>query len=403
MPSDWDDVPLQSCAERIVRGASPRPIEDPKWFDNRSSVGWLRISDATSSGRFLTETQQRLSTAGIRHSRPVSAGGLVMSICATVGRPIETSIDVCIHDGFVHFDKPSIDQGFLYYVLTDLEPRWSKRGQTGSQMNLNTGLIKATKVAVPRDSSEQSSIATALGDVDALLAAQDALIAKKRAIKQGAMQELLTGKRRLPGFSGEWEVRRLGSLGQSYGGLVGKTKNDFGQGDAQYVTFVNVMANIVVDVNAFDKVNISPGELQNRVLKNDLLFNGSSETPEEVAMCALVVDEVKNLYLNSFCFGFRLNDGAGIDSLFLTYYMRGQIGRDLIKSLAQGSTRYNLSKPAFLDGELILPSADEQVAIANVLSDMGAEIAALEAKRAKTAQLKQGMMQTLLTGRLRLV
>ncbi|GAB3514359.1 hypothetical protein GCM10027400_24420 [Pseudoxanthomonas daejeonensis] len=303
----------------------------------------------------------------------------------------------------MHFDKPSIDQGFLYYVLTDLEPRWSKRGQTGSQMNLNTGLIKATKVAVPRDSSEQSSIATALGDVDALLAAQDALIAKKRAIKQGAMQELLTGKRRLPGFSGEWEVRRLGSLGQSYGGLVGKTKNDFGQGDAQYVTFVNVMANIVVDVNAFDKVNISPGELQNRVLKNDLLFNGSSETPEEVAMCALVVDEVKNLYLNSFCFGFRLNDGAGIDSLFLTYYMRGQIGRDLIKSLAQGSTRYNLSKPAFLDGELILPSADEQVAIANVLSDMGAEIAALEAKRAKTAQLKQGMMQTLLTGRLRLV
>lgn len=152
-----------------------------------------------------------------------------------------------------------------------------------------------------------------------------------------------------------------------------------------------------------DKVDVSPEESQNRVLKGDLLFNGSSETPEEVAMCALVVDEVKNLYLNSFCFGFRLKDSARISSLFLIYCMRGQIGRDLIKSLAQGSTRYNLSKPAFLDGELKLSSAKEQAAIADVLADMGTELIALESQRAETAQLKQGMMQALLTGRIRLV
>jgi type I restriction enzyme S subunit len=262
--------------------------------------------------------------------------------------------------------------------------------------------IRKFSIPLPPSDIEQSAIATALGDMDALLAAQDALIAKKRAVKQGAMQELLTGKRRLPGFSGEWEVERLGQLGQTYGGLVGKSKKDFGQGDAQYVPFVNVMANIVIDVHAFDKVEVSPSESQNCVLNRDLLFNGSSETPEEVAMCSLVADDVDNLYLNSFCFGFRLKDNVRFNGMFLAYYMRSQVGRDLIKSLAQGSTRYNLSKTAFLDGELRLPSTDEQAAITAVLSDMDTELSTLEAQRAKTVQLKQGMMQTLLTGRIRL-
>lgn len=291
--------------------------------------------------------------------------------------------------------KPGQSARFHAY---DLE----RRAIQSTGYNRHFKLLKERAFTSPPN-VEQSAIATVLSDVDALLAAQDALIAKKRAIKEGAIQELLTGKRRLPGFSGEWEVKRLGDLGQTYGGLVGKSKKDFGQGSAQYVPFVNVIANTVVDVNALDKVDVSPDESQNRVLKGDFLFNGSSETPEEVALCALVIDEVNNLYLNSFCFGFRLKEGVRIISLFLAYYMRSQVGRDLIKSLAQGSTRYNLSKSAFLDGGLKLPSAKEQAAIVEVLSDMDTEITAFETQRAKTAQLKQGMMQALLTGRIRLV
>lgn len=296
------------------------------------------------------------------------------------------------------------DRDFLLHVmLSPVVQNFIESERTvGAQPKLALARIRKFSIPLPPSDIEQSAIATALGDMDALLAAQDALIAKKRAVKQGAMQELLTGKRRLPGYSGEWEVERLGQLGQTYGGLVGKSKKDFGQGDAQYVPFVNVMANIVIDVHAFDKVKVSPSESQNRVLNRDLLFNGSSETPEEVAMCSLVADDVDNLYLNSFCFGFRPKDNVRFNSMFLAYYMRSQVGRDLIKSLAQGSTRYNLSKTAFLDGELRLPSTDEQAAITAVLSDMDTELSTLEAQRAKTVQLKQGMMQTLLTGRIRL-
>ena len=218
IPDDWDVVPLSSTSKRITRGASPRPIDDPVWFDDRSTTGWVRISDVTRSRRYLDETTQRLSDAGIRRSRFVGRGGLIMSICATVGRPIETRIDSCIHDGFVVFEGPKIDQSFLYHVLASLEPTWSRRGQTGSQMNLNTGLIKGRLVAIPATTSEQRAIAAALSGVDALLGKLDRLIAKKRDLKQAAMEQLLTGKTRLRGFSAKWVARPLGQVGDIKGG-----------------------------------------------------------------------------------------------------------------------------------------------------------------------------------------
>jgi type I restriction enzyme S subunit len=143
--------------------------------------------------------------------------------------------------------------------------------------------------------------------------------------------------------------------------------------------------------------------LQNRARKGDLFFNGSSETPEEVALCAVLLEEVEDVYLNSFCFGFRFQESAQANGLFFAYYLRSTEGRELMKSLAQGSTRYNLSKLALLNSSLRLPPLPEQTAIAEVLSEMDAELAGLEQRREKTRALKQGMMQELLTGRVRLI
>jgi type I restriction enzyme S subunit len=234
-----------------------------------------------------------------------------------------------------------------------------------------------------------------------LLATLDQVVAKKRDLKQAAMQQLLTGKTRLPGFCGEWQKKTLGELGATYGGITGKTKSDFGVGTAKYITFMNVMTNAVIDCAAFEQVNISASETQNRVLRGDLLFNGSSETPEEVAFCSLMAEEVPDLYLNSFCFGFRLFDDQQVNGLFLTYYIRANPGREMMKSLAQGSTRYNLSKTALRGASVLLPLKDEQVAIAEVLSGLDAELIALEARRDKSRNIKQAMMQQLLTGKTR--
>ncbi len=181
---------------KIQRGASPRPIDSPVWFDDNSSIGWVRISDVTRSGMFLLETTQRLSPLGVQYSRPVATGTLIMSICATVGRPIITKIDVCIHDGFVVFENLQAEQLFIYYFLKWIEPDWSKHGQTGSQMNLNTALITGTTISQP-PLPEQTAIASALSEMDAELAALEQRREKTRALKQGMMQELLTGRTRL--------------------------------------------------------------------------------------------------------------------------------------------------------------------------------------------------------------
>ena len=181
----------------IVRGASPRPIEDPKWFDEQSSIGWVRISDVTKSNKFLLETTQKLSEIGIKNSRYVETGNLIMSICATVGRPILTKIDVCIHDGFVVFRNPQISKEYLYYFLNFIERDWAKNGQTGSQMNLNTNLINSTKIPFPKEESIQTRIATILSDMDAEITALEQKLGNYKLIKQGMMQELLTGKIRL--------------------------------------------------------------------------------------------------------------------------------------------------------------------------------------------------------------
>lgn len=251
--------------------------------------------------------------------------------------------------------------------------------------------------------SEQQAIAEALSDIDGLIGLLTKLIDKKKSIKQGAMQELLTGKKRLEGFSSKWMEENAGNLGNAYGGLTGKTKESFGRGSSKYIPFMNIMSNPIVDITQLEHVSIEKGEFQNEVRYGDLFFNTSSETPEEVGMCSVLLEDVRKVYLNSFCFGVRLNNLKKINPLFLTYLFRSNVGRNLMFSLAQGATRYNLSKSNFYKLKIKIPEYNEQTAIANILSDMDAEIEALEKKLHKYKAIKKGMMQELLTGRIRLV
>lgn len=193
---DWNIIRISEIA-LVQRGASPRPIDSPIWFDKNSDIGWLRISDLTKSFKYLVETSQNLSKLGVLNSRYVPKNQLVMSICATVGKPIITKKDLCIHDGFVVFNNLKSEMDYLYYVLEDLEKSWSKKGQTGSQMNLNSELINQTIIRMPPSQDEQRSIATIISDMDQELKALYRKLNKANYVRQGMMQELLTGKTRL--------------------------------------------------------------------------------------------------------------------------------------------------------------------------------------------------------------
>ena len=196
----------------------------------------------------------------------------------------------------------------------------------------------------------------------------------------------------------DWSVKQIGKIGYTYSGLTGKGKNDFGKGNSRYITFLNVLNNPVLRTDIFEKVSVSDGEHQNLALRGDLFFNTSSETPEEVGICALLDDDVPNLYLNSFCFGYRLTDPE-VDGLFLSYLFRSKTGRDIMTMLAQGATRYYLSKESFNKTLIAFPPFEEQKKIAEALSGVDDLIVALDEAIAKKQQIKEGLMQQLLTGK----
>lgn len=195
-------------------------------------------------------------------------------------------------------------------------------------------------------------------------------------------------------FPIDWHVQRLSELGFAYSGLTGKSKEDFGVG-RNYVPYKNVFFNTFVDMGYVEQVSVLPYETQNKVQKGDVLLTISSETPEEVGMSSVVADEVTGeLYLNSFCFGFRPTV-EGLMTRYLGYAFRSAYMRRKLVFLAQGSTRFNISKGRVLEIGLPIPPLLEQRKIAAILTTMDDMLDVVTRQVEATLTLKQGLMQTL--------
>ncbi|MEA5097907.1 MAG: restriction endonuclease subunit S [Burkholderiaceae bacterium] len=383
----------------MVTGGTPRTSINTYWG---RKYPWITPTDI-SLNRDMYSSERMITQDGLDVIRSLPPNTVLVTCIASIGKnAILRKLGGCNQQINAVIPNEDHSPEFLYYLFEYNKP----------YLLANSG-ITATRIISKADFSklnfatplveEQRTIANALSDVDALLIKLDQLITKKRDLKQAAVQQLLTGKTRLPGFSGEWEVKSMQSLGQTYGGLTGKTKEDFGHGTSCYIPFMNVMTDTVINTEWLEFVDVGATEAQNQVRKGDLFFNGSSETPEEVGFCSVLMEERPNLYLNSFCFGFRFSQDIKINELFFAYWFRSKAGRKAMSILAQGATRYNIAKSAFMKLDITLPCEAEQTAIVTVLGDMDAEISRLEARRNKTRDLKQGMMQELLTGRIRLI
>lgn len=295
---------------------------------------------------------------------------------------------------------------WLNYLLNTHEYKYRVKniatGTSDSMKNISKDKLLEIEIPFP-EITEQKVVAGVLSDVDELITSTEKFIDKKEKIKLGTIQRFFINREPLLGFNSEMKIKVMGEIGNAYGGLSGKIKSDFEKGNKPYISFINVMNNTVIDIRELEFVNIEKNEKQNCALQGDLFFNTSSETPEEVGMCSVLLNNIEELYLNSFCFGFRLNKDSGCDPLYLTYYFRSELGRQQLYSLAQGSTRYNLSKNGFYKLEIICPDIEEQKAIVKILSDMDLEIKVLKQKLEKYKMIKQGMMQELLMGRNRLI
>lgn len=198
----------------------------------------------------------------------------------------------------------------------------------------------------------------------------------------------------------DWNLVKLGELGNTYSGLSGKNKDDFGHGKP-YIPYLNIFNNSRIDMTQFDYVNVGPEEKQNKVKYGDIFFTTSSETPEEVGMASVLLDSIDGLYLNSFCFGFRLHDFSFLIPEYARYCLRGNYIRKEIAVLAQGATRFNLSKTELLKLYIPLPPLKEQKKISFVLSSWDIAINKIQKLILGNRKFKKALMQQLLTGKRR--
>ncbi|MGN8383641.1 restriction endonuclease subunit S [Helicobacter pylori] len=391
-PSNWQRVRLGDITE-IKRGASPRPIENPKWFCANSNVGWVRISDISKNSRFLYKTAQKLSKKGIEKSRFIKQNSLIMSMCATIGKPIITKIDTCIHDGFVVFENPKIDLNYLYYFLCYIEKEWLESGQQGSQVNLNVDLIKNKEVFCPKDLNEQIAIANVLSDVDHYLYSLDALILKKESVKKALSFELLSQRKRLKGFNQNWQKVRLGDIceignGGAYETLIVEN-GDFKLISLNSIDIDGNLKNTMKRVNFYD----------NSLKQDDIVMVLSDVAHGDfLGLCAVIPN---NDYVLNQRMGRLRKKNDCINILFLRLYINAN--QKYFKMQGQGSSQLNLSKKAIEYFEILLPPLNEQAAIANILSDVDHEIISLKNKKRQFENIKKALNHDLMSAKIRVL
>lgn len=399
MIDQWEDRRLGDIASMGSGGTPSRSVK--RFFGG--GIPWVSISDMTSSRKYLTSTAATLTEEGLSSSaaRLYEPGVILYAMYASLG-------EVCLAVGRVSSSQAilginpcgELDREFLYYQLEAMKPLVKKLGQQGTQSNLNAGMVRDFRVLVP-PVDEQRAIASTLAEADNLIVAHESSIAKKRAIKLGMHQQLLTRKTRLAGFTGEWATVAIASLLEFKNGL-NKSSDFFGAG-TPIVNFMDVMNGPMIwrkDVTG--RVTLTKDEIKRfSARRGDLFFTRTSETVDEVGTAAVLVDDIPDACFSGFILRGRPRSGA-VDSRFLARAFQLDVVRLQVVSSATYTTRALTNGRALGRVVVSLPAIDEQRAIVAVLDDMDAEIAALRAGLNKARAIKAGMMQQLLTGRVRL-
>jgi len=268
--NSWSIKKISELAD-IKSGGTP-PTTVSEYWDG--DIVWVVPTDITNKkSKYITKSQRTITKLGLENSAAelLPKGTILLCSRATIGELAIAAQPMSTNQGFknlvCHTDT---DNEFLYYALQPLKTKMIEQASGSTFLEISKTALGDIQVLTP-PLPEQRAIAAALSDVDEYISALEKLIDKKRVIKQGAMQELLTGKRRLPGFEGEWAKKRVGEIGYPYSGLTGKRKEHFGKGSAKYITFLNVLTNTIIDIKKLDFVDVSEEEKvkSNIVCKND--------------------------------------------------------------------------------------------------------------------------------------
>ena len=407
LPEDWEVKPLGKLASVTAGGTPSR--KNPQYWNG--SIPWVTTSEVNFYN--INHAEQFITKDGLNNSaaKLLPSGTLLMALYGqgkTRGKVGILGIEAATNQACAAISlKQKVSREFIFHFLASRYDAIRNLSNSGSQENLNGSLVRSISIPLPLE-AEQRAVAAALSDVDALLGALDRLIAKKRDLKQAAMQQLLTGQTRLPGFHGEWETIRFADLADKtrpwsiVGGPFGSNlkASDYTAEGVRIIQLQNIGDGRFLDDYAIYTSDAKADELlSNNIYPGEIIL---SKMGYPVARACLMPSNDRRYLMASD--GIRLVvDPKQFDTRFVLEYINAPYFRGNAVEASTGSTRQRIGMEDLKSLPFVRPSLPEQTAIAAVLTDMDTELATLEQRLTKTRALKQGMMQELLTGKTRLV
>ena len=385
---DWEQRKLGEVSESYSGGTPSVGVKE--YYGGQ--IPFIRSAEINSE---ITELS--LTEGGLKNSsaRLVDVGDILYALYgATSGEVGRARLKGAINQAILAI-KPhaGYDSEYLAQWLRKSKHSIIETYLQGGQGNLSGTIVKELSVDFPL-LKEQQTIGNFFSQLDHLITFHQRKYEKLKNIKKSMLEKMFpkngsnVPEIRFKGFTDAWEQRKLGEVGKTYSGLSGKTKDDFGHGEAKFVTYMNVFSNSVCLPNMTEAVEID--DKQNKVLFGDVLFTASSETPEEVGMSSVWLENAENIYLNSFCFGYRPT--KEFNPYYLAYMLRSPSTREKITFLAQGISRYNISKNKMMDIEIPIPSIVEQKQIGEHFRTLDSLITLHHRKLEKLEQIKQAML-----------
>jgi type I restriction enzyme S subunit len=361
----------------------------------------VQTGDVRNAHVYLRDFSQTLNSEGVAVSRVFPRGTMLFTIAANIGDLAFLSFDAACPDSLVAVEpKQGIDERWLFYQLTAFKADFEGAATQNAQLNINLEKLNPFQIPVP-PLAEQQAIAAALSDADGVVAGLERVIAKKRLIKQGAMQDLLTARRRLPGFSGEWVPRPLSSVSSFI--TKGATPTTYGFGwEAHGILFLRSECvssrGLDLSQSMFISEEAHRATKRSEVTGGDILITITGNVGRVIRL----PNDFGQANINQHIARIRINSGAAIPDFVFHQLSRPEYLRHF-NSIVTGQAYPQISLQQVREAEVHFPEIEEQLAIAEFLSDMDAEIQTLESRLTKARAVKEGMMQNLLTGRVRLV
>ena len=406
VPREWDIIKIKHLST-VKRGASPRPIDDPKYFDDNGEYAWVRIADVSASDMYLLNTTQTMSDLGSSLSVKLEPNQLFLSIAGTVGKPCINKIKACIHDGFVYFPELKIPNKYLFYVFAG-EQAYKGLGKMGTQLNLNTDTVGDIKVALPKSQSDIYKIIEFLdhetAKIDHLIEKQQQLIELLKEKRQAVISHAVTkgldpnvlmkdsGVAWLGEVPEHWKIapiKRIIKLMEQ--GKSPECENIPAISDQWGVLKTSCVNNGVFHANQNKALpeNIKP-HIQYQVKAGDVLMSRASGSINLIGSVALVPENVQdNLLLSDKIF--RIHLSKDCDSRFFTLLLATPYMRTLIERAISGAEGManNITKTAILEFISAIPPLDEQVQLVLYLNQKIETFNSLIEKSSRAIQLMQ--------------